>query len=65
LSGAAIEHAIELNGAGLGANLAAARWGCARVVDPSAVRVAVAAPQATAAPRSLDARADRPLEPVP
>lgn len=65
LSAAAIEQAIELNGAAVQANLAAFRWGRAWVVDAAAVTAAVAPLAAPGPARKSDARAGRLLEPVP
>jgi len=55
VSAAAIERAIELNGAAVETNLAAFRWGRAWIVDPDAIAAAIA-PAATE-PERLDARA--------
>jgi indolepyruvate ferredoxin oxidoreductase len=54
-SAAAIERAIELNGAAVETNLAAFRWGRAWIADPGAVEAALA-PRATE-PEQPDARA--------
>jgi len=62
LSAAAIEQAIELNGAAVETNLAAFRWGRAWVVDRDAVEAALA-PPAAAVPEP-DARADAIIESV-
>ncbi len=55
LSGAAIERAIELNGAAVASNLAAFAWGRAAAAAPAAVEAALAPP--ATAPRTPIAQA--------
>jgi indolepyruvate ferredoxin oxidoreductase len=59
VSAAAIERAIELNGVGVAANLAAFRWGRVAVADPAAF--AAATTSRTTTPRQLHPLPDSPL----
>lgn len=60
LSAAAVERAIELNGVGVAANLAAFRWGRAAVAEPEALAAATAGTK-TGTPRRRYELGDSPL----
>jgi indolepyruvate ferredoxin oxidoreductase len=57
LDPAAVERAIELNGAAVDVNLAAFRWGRAAVAAPEALQAAMAAASPQAPPREVGAAA--------
>ncbi|WSJ82920.1 indolepyruvate ferredoxin oxidoreductase family protein [Streptomyces sp. NBC_01304] len=58
VSAQAVEGAVELNGAAVAKNLAAFRWGRAAVLDPEAVRRAVAPPRETKPSATLEEAVD-------